>query len=162
MLPPTHDNGPCTTPGATNASRRPAPRSLPATAHNSPLSNHSSSHIQSLAKLNRKPLQLTGNIQQRPNSIASFCRIFPGSPGHSNPLRRFLIDSAIIRNQPNPRRITANLFSNRTFFAHFGSSSTPTMRNLPPSSARLLTSTPINGSPRAAMLLSFPRRTSPR
>ena len=36
--------------------------------------------IQSLAKHNRKPTQLTENNQQRPKSIASFCRVFVDRP----------------------------------------------------------------------------------
>src|SRR5580658_10125898 len=71
------------------------------------------------------------------------------------PLRTFLINDANIRNQLNYRRITANLFSNRTFFAHFGPSCTPTPRNLLPASPKLLASTANNDSPRAPMLLSL-------
>src|SRR5277367_2523095 len=40
-------------------------------------------------------------------------------------LREILINGPAIRNRPNSRRITANLFSNRKFFTHFVTSSTP-------------------------------------
>jgi len=38
---------------------------------------------QSLAKHNRKPPQMIENKQQRPKSIASFCRVFCDSNGKS-------------------------------------------------------------------------------
>jgi len=54
------------------------------------------SPIQSLAKHNRKPVQLAENKHQRPESIASFCRNFaPGAPPHQSLLTThgFLIAS---------------------------------------------------------------------
>ena len=89
---------------------------------------------QSLAKHNRKPLQLTENKSQRPKSIASFCRNLPARPPHpathhyrstnhdslltnhqsllANPA--FLIASRQnIKNRPNSLTINEKTFSNR-------------------------------------------------
>jgi hypothetical protein len=69
------------------------------TANNAQPYSHQSSlaprHFpnQSLAKHNRKPIQLVENKQQQPKSIASFCRVFRGHatlsqaqrPRHRNP-----------------------------------------------------------------------------
>jgi hypothetical protein len=57
------------------------PASWPASRHSSLITRHSSlitRHclIQSLAKHNRKPMQLPENKPQRPKSIASFCHVF--------------------------------------------------------------------------------------
>ena len=71
-----------------HAARASAPR---ATAPPSP--------IQSLAKHNRKPLQLTENKHQRSNSIASFCRnLFAPPPHPTNDDLPFTYDTSRITN----------------------------------------------------------------
>jgi hypothetical protein len=60
---------------------------------------------QSLAKHNRKPLQVVENNQQRSKSIASFCRVFhPRSARRAN-TTRVLIDATAFRNvEPSERQ----------------------------------------------------------
>src|SRR6202021_1019725 len=74
--------------------------------------------------------------QRRPRSSSASAAYQPPL----TPLHTVLINAAIIRNQPNARRITANLVSDRTFFTHFAPTAHPLPRNLLPASPKLLTS----------------------
>ena len=51
--------------------------------------------IQSLAKHNQKPTQLTEDNHQRPKSIASFCRVFRNSRASSDDLTSIVILPAL-------------------------------------------------------------------
>jgi hypothetical protein len=155
MLPLAHDTGASNTPGATPASHRRNPWSLPATGHDSPLTNYSSSRIQSLAKDNRKSSQVIENNHQRLNSIASFCRFFPALLGASKPVQTFLIDSPAIRNRPNSQKTNHIIFSNRQYFAI--SVTLLALRSLRIVSTNLLTPSSKFRGPLTPMLLFLPR-----
>jgi|HubBroStandDraft_6_1064221.scaffolds.fasta_scaffold80784_2 hypothetical protein len=90
------------------------------------------------------------SLQRTPRSSStSALRHFPIAPLH-----KILINGANIRKQLNSRRITANLFSNRKYFAVF-SSVLITLWDLPLTSAKLPMPTLKNDSPPAPMLLSL-------
>jgi hypothetical protein len=107
-----------------HAARASAPR---ATAPPSP--------IQSRAKHNRKPTQLTENKHQRSKSIASFCHNLSAPPPHptnhdsrgTHHASRFTthqsrisnLQSSSIRNRANPLTTNEKLFSDRYFFGLF-------------------------------------------
>jgi hypothetical protein len=73
-----------------------------------PCAVSSPSRIQSLAKPNRKPLQLAENKHQQPKSIASFCRTLPSATqlaNHGSRTAPFLFDT----NERTPKK--PNLFT---------------------------------------------------